>query len=101
MEISIHTKLSRLLLILRGAVSMVELEGLQIASILTKHGDVDLSLAFHEIGNALYLARDTVSFAMPMTSPLQTIRCGFFVQRSFPPDLDLLLPRKPSSFAKK
>ena len=64
MEISIHTKLSRLLLILRGAVSMVELEGLQIASILTKHGDIDLSLAFHEIGNALYLARDTVTEAI-------------------------------------
>ena len=64
MEISIHTKLSRVLLILRGAVSMVELEGLQIASILTKHGDIDLSLAFHEIGNALYLAQDTVTEAI-------------------------------------
>ena len=64
MKMSIDVKLSRLLLVLRGAISMVELEGLQIAGILTQHGDIDLSFAFHEINNALYLAQDVVAEAI-------------------------------------
>ena len=64
MKMSIDVKLSRLLLVLRGAIGMVELEGLQIAGILTQHGDIDLSLAFHEISNALYLAQDVVAEAV-------------------------------------
>lgn len=64
MKMSINMKLSRLLLVLHVAVSMVELEGVQIAGILTRHGDIDLSLAFHEINNALYLAQDIAAQAI-------------------------------------
>lgn len=45
------------MLSIRGAVSMYELEGGEIARILFRHGDCDLTLAFHEIENTLFLRR--------------------------------------------
>ena len=61
MKIAKYVRLSRLLLTLRGAIGMYECEGLEIASILSHHGDIDLSLAWHEMGMALYHAQDTIN----------------------------------------
>ena len=60
MKIDVNVQMYRLLLVLRGAVSMYECEGLEIASILSRHGDIDLNLAWNEIGTALYHAQDTI-----------------------------------------
>lgn len=60
MKKDVNVQMYRLLLVLRGAVSMYECEGLEIASILNRHGDIDLSLAWNEMGMALYHAQDTI-----------------------------------------
>lgn len=46
MKKNVNVQLSRLMLAIRGAVSMYELEGVEIARILFRHGDFDLTLAF-------------------------------------------------------
>ena len=61
MKFDVNVQMYRLLLVLRGAVSMYECEGLEIASLLSHHGDIDLSLAWNEMGMALYHAQDTIS----------------------------------------
>jgi len=65
MKKDVNVQVYRLLLMLRGAVSMYECEGLEIASILSHHGDLDLSLAWNEIGTALYHAQDTIAEIIP------------------------------------
>jgi len=61
MKIDVNVQMYRLLLVLRGAVSMYECEGLEIASLLSHHGDIDLSLAWNEMGMAIYHAQDTIA----------------------------------------
>ena len=61
MKKDINVQMYRLLLVLRGAVSMYECEGLEIANILSHHGDPDLSFAWNEMGTALYHAQDTIA----------------------------------------
>lgn len=61
MKKDVNVQMYRSLLILRGAFSMYECEGLEITSALSRHGDIDLSLAWNEMGMALYYAQDTVA----------------------------------------